>query len=198
MNFWSDLVQLFWRFHCFFPRYKSHNAASSASLVFESCQLAYYRSKLRREGHENRLCPSSPAFQICQAAPRTVKPAGLISWGFVGNEGNIERATSWHIQMPGVTETAFRCWWCCIGVDGLLHSRMLRGDTVLGTETFCMKTNFTQESPGNRAVAHQQEKTWKTTAAVFRSQPTLACLPLFLRVHKALPEIPLNVLPNIF
>lgn len=73
MNFWSDLVQLFWRFHCFFPRYKSHNAASSASLVFESCQLTYYRSKLRREGHENRLHPSSPAFQICQAAPRNRK-----------------------------------------------------------------------------------------------------------------------------
>ena len=35
---------------------------------------------------------------------------------------------------------------------------MLGDESVLGTETFCMKIYFTRESPGNQGVARQQEK----------------------------------------
>lgn len=69
---WSSFSGAFVAFF-FFPCYKSRNAASSASLISESCQLTCYSSKLRREGHANRLCPSSPAFQIWRAAPRNCK-----------------------------------------------------------------------------------------------------------------------------
>lgn len=131
------------------------------SLVSSPTTGAKYGGKGTKPGCALPPLPSTSA-ALHQGA---VKPADLNLPGVCWEYG--ERNSATHPN-----ETALRCWRCWTGVDDLLHSGMLRDDAVLGTETICMKTNSTRESPGHQGVALHQEKTWKT--AVFKSRLTLA------------------------
>jgi len=156
MNFWSDLVQLFWCFHCFF-----HHATKAVMLPAQQVLSAHLLQGANYAGKGRSAGCALPSWRSWSAGlPQgTVKPADLTSQGSAGKEGNTERATLWRIQRPGVAQTAFGCQGCCVGVDNLLCSCMLGDDTAPGTETFHTKRNSTWESPGNQGTAHRWEKT---------------------------------------
>lgn len=169
INFWSDLVQLFWHFHCFFHTTKAIVLPVQwvlyLSLVSSPTTGANYR------GHENRLCPPPLPSRSAEMHQGTVKTADLISQGFAGNERNIERATLRHIQMPGGGWNRFQMlvvlYWCGRSSITVMCSEM--------TPCFGLRPFAWRRSPSRKALAiGVLHIIRKTMAAVFRSRLTLA------------------------
>lgn len=104
MNFWFDLVQLFWHFsllYFFFPCYKNHDAASSVNMYLSLANSLNTGGNKRREGHENRLCSS---FQICGVVPQNCKTSWFYLPGICWERGEYWKSNS------ATSQNAFRRW----------------------------------------------------------------------------------------
>lgn len=192
MNFWSDLVPLLWCFCCHFSMLRKPRSCQFS----ESCMsLASSPTTAASDlGEGTKTGPSSPAFQICWAALRKHEARWFISWGFAGNEGNVERAALRHIQ----AETAFGCRRCCTGVDHLLRSCVLMKTACLGLRPFAGRWILLRKAWPSWCCTSSGKGLELYGRALQKSTDTGVSLPLFLWIHKALPAIPLNLFPNIF